>query len=199
MTHFLLYIEIAALVFGLAYIICAYNKINYSWICGIISAFCIIVIDIKKTGLYFDAILHVFFMFMSILGLYLWSKGATAKKEIRISKMPWLSYFIYIFISIVISAIAGYLMDVNTDARFPYIDCFQMMMSVFATFLIIYCVINAWSYWVLVDIISISLYALTGAYILAILYLAYLISNILKWRDWSIRWKQQTKSRSFRR
>jgi len=118
-----------------------------------------------------------------------------AKKEIRISKMSWLNYFIYIFISVIISGVAGYLMDINTDAVYPYLDCFQMMMSVFATFLIIYCVINAWSYWILVDIISITLYALTGAYILAVLYFAYLVSNLLKWKDWHVRY---TKSKALR-
>jgi len=165
MTYPLLIFELSALVFGIAYIVCAHKKINYSWICGIISALCIIIVDIHKTQLYFDALLHVFFMGMSMLGLYLWSKGASAKKIIRISKMPILSFVLYIMISIVISAAAGYLLDVNTDARYPYLDCFQLMMSVFATFLIIYCVINAWAYWILVDIISIILYALTGAYI----------------------------------
>jgi len=191
----LLLVEAGALVSGLIYIVCAYRKINYSWICGIISAGCIIYVDLEKTHLYFDVILHVFFMMMSILGVYLWTKGAAAKKEIRISKMSWLNYFIYIFISVIISGVAGYLMDINTDAVYPYLDCFQMMMSVFATFLIIYCVINAWSYWILVDIISITLYALTGAYILAVLYFAYLVSNLLKWKDWHVRY---TKSKALR-
>lgn len=196
MTYPLLLVELSALIFGLAYIVCAHKKVNQSWICGIISAICIIIIDIEKTQLYFDALLHVFFMGMSMLGLYLWSKSGEAKKEIRISKMPWLSYGLYIGVSIVISAVAGYLMEINTDARYPYLDCFQMMMSVFATFLIIYCVINAWSYWVLVDIISITLYILTGAYILAVLYLAYLTSNTMKWIDWRKKYSAQ-KPKSF--
>jgi len=198
MVYPFFFVELAALVFGLAYIFCAYKKINYSWICGIISALCIIITDIHKTHLYFDAILHVFFMGMSILGLYLWSKGAVAKKEIRISKMPWLNFFLYIFISVVISAVAGYLMDINTDARYPYLDCFHLMMSVFATFLIIYCVINAWAYWLIVDLISIAIYVMTGAYILAILYLAYLISNSMKWKDWLSRYQQQPRRRSIK-
>ena len=191
MTYPLLITELIALGFGLAYIICAHKKNNYSWICGIISAICIIIVDIQKTQLYFDALLHVFFMCMSILGLYLWTEGGVSKKEIRISKMPWLSFGLYILISTVISGVAGYLLDVNTDARYPYIDCFQMMMSVFATFLIIYCMINAWAYWVIVDIISIALYTLTGAYILAFLYVAYLVSNSIKWKEWYKRYKAQ--------
>ncbi len=188
--------ECGGLLFGLAYIFFAYKKSNLSWIFGILSAVSIIIVDVTKTHLYFDAVLHTFFLLMSIVGLYLWSQGAQSKKEIRISKMPMSSYLGYLLISIIISGAAGYLLDTQTDAVYPYIDCFQMMLSVFATFLIIYCVINAWSYWILVDIISITLYVLTGAYLLALLYIAYTISNGLKWHQWREMYRVQKRGRN---
>ena len=177
-------VELLGLLSGVAYILLAYRQSNYSWCFGIVSALAIIYVDVTKTFLFFDAILHVFFLFMSCIGLYLWSTGADAKKVIRISKMPWISYASYIFISILIAGAAGYLFDQQTDAMYPYLDAFQMMLSIFATFLIIYCVINAWTYWIIVDVISIGLYTMTEAYLLAVLYLFYLISNAMKWRDW---------------
>lgn len=176
--------ECGGLLFGLAYIYFAHVKSNLSWIFGILSAICIIIVNVTKTHLYFDAVLHSFFLLMSMVGLYLWSQGAQSKKEIRISKMPMSSYLGYLLISIIISGAAGYLLDKQTDAVYPYIDCFQMMLSIFATFLIIYCVINAWSYWIVVDILSIALYVLTGAYLLALLYIGYTISNSMKWHQW---------------
>lgn len=183
--------ECGGLLFGLIYIFCAQNKTNYSWFFGIASAVCIIIVDVTETYLYFDAILHSFFLIMSLIGLYLWYQGAESKKEIRISKMPVLSFVGYLAISMLISGAAGFLFDQQTIAVYTYLDCFQMILSIFATFLIIYCVVNAWSYWILVDIISIILYVLTGAYLLAILYCGYLISNSLKWRDWSKSYKAQ--------
>ncbi len=184
-----LIVELGGLLFGLAYIVCAHSKSNYSWIFGIVSALCIIYVDVIKTQLYFDALLHVFFLGMSCIGLYLWSKGSQTKKVIRISRMPTSSYFVYLAISGLIAGAAGYLLDVQTQAAFPYLDCFQMMLSIFATFLIIYCVINAWSYWIIVDLISIALYVLTQAYLLAVLYVAYLVSNSLMWKQWRIDYK----------
>lgn len=188
--------ECGGLILGLAYIFFAHRKSNFSWIFGILSAVCIIIVNVTKTHLYFDAILHTFFLLMSIVGLYLWSQGAQSKQQIRISKMPTSSYLGYLLISIVISGAAGYLLDTQTDAVYPYIDCFQMMLSIFATFLIIYCVINAWSYWIVVDILSIALYILTGAYLLALLYIAYTISNGLKWRQWREMYRVQKRGRS---
>ena len=164
--------EFGGLILGLAYIICAHKKSNISWLFGILSAVCIIIVNVTETHLYFDAVLHSFFLLMSLVGLYLWSQGSQTKKEIRISKMPMSSYLGYLLISIIISGAAGYLLDTQTDAMYPYVDCFQMMLSIFATFLIIYCVINAWSYWIIVDIMSVALYVLTGAYLLALLYLS---------------------------
>ena len=182
----LLFIEVGGLIFGLAYIVLAYMRSNYSWIFGILSALCIIYVDVTKTQLYFDALLHSFFLFMSGIGIYLWYQGADSKKKLRLSKMPWSSYGGYLFVSVLIAGAAGYLFQTQTTAAYPYLDCFQMMLSIFATFLIIYCVINAWSYWIIVDLISIGLYYQTGAYFLALLYVGYLISNSLKWREWAI-------------
>lgn len=187
--------ECGGLLFGLAYIYFAHVKSNLSWIFGIISAICIIIVNVTQTHLYFDAVLHSFFLLMSIVGLYLWSQGAQSKKEIRISKMPMTSYLGYLLISIVISGAAGFLLDKQTDAVYPYIDCFQMMLSIFATFLIIYCVINAWSYWIVVDILSVALYVLTGAYLLALLYIGYTISNSMKWLQWRRLYAAQRKKR----
>ncbi len=183
--------EYGGLIFGLAYIICAYQKSNYSWPCGILSAICIIIVDVNETHLYFDALRHGFFLVMSCVGLYLWYKGEDAKKVIRISRMPWPNYIGYLFVSMLISGAAGFLFQQQTEAAFPYLDCFQMMLSIFATFLIIYCVLYAWSYWIIVDVISIGLYIMTGAYLLAILYLGYLISNALKWREWILLYKEE--------
>ena len=177
-------VELLGFLFGLCYILLAYRQSNYSWCFGILSAACIIYVDLNKTLLYFDAILHLFFLMMSGIGLYLWSQGADAKKVIRMSRMSWLNYAGYIVISILIAGAAGFLFDQQTGAAYPYLDAFQMMLSIFATFLIIYCVIDAWSYWIIVDLISITLYCLTDAYWLALLYVVYLLSNALKWREW---------------
>lgn len=183
--------EWAGLISGVCYILCAHKKTNYSWIFGIVSAACIVFVDITKTHLYFDAILHCFFLMMSVIGMYLWYQGAEAKKKIRISRMSITSYIGYLFISLLISGAAGFLFQEQTDAVLPYLDCFQMMLSIFATFLVIYCVINAWSYWILVDVISISIYIYVGAYLFAVLYIGYLISNGLKWMEWSKMYKSQ--------
>ena len=189
------FVELSGFLFGLVYILLAYRHSNYSWCFGILSAACIIYVDINKTQLYFDAILHLFFLLMSGVGLYLWTQGAETKKVIRISRMSYFNYAGYIFISLLIASAAGYLFDQQTSAAYPYLDAFQMMLSIFATFLIIYCVIDAWSYWIIVDLISIALYFLTDAYFLALLYVVYLLSNALKWRDWR---RQYALSRSLR-
>ena len=185
-------IEILALVSGVAYIVCAFKRTNISWLFGISSAICIIIIDIQITHLYFDAILHGFFALMSLVGIYLWYHGSEPLKKIRISRMSKTSYGTYILVSVLIAGAAGLLLDRKTDAAYPYLDCFQMMLSVFATFLIIYCVIDAWSFWLAVDVISIALYALTGAYLLSLLYVIYLISNMKKWSDWRAQYMVQS-------
>jgi len=181
--------EWIGLLAGLGYIYSAYRTSNISWLFGLCSAICIIIVDIRQTHLYFDAILHGFFAIMAFTGLFLWYDGSESKKKIRISRMPLMSFILYIVVSALIAGVAGYLLDTQTDAVYPYLDCFQMMLSIFATFLVIYCMLDAWWYWIIVDLISISLYIVTGAYLLALLYLCYLISNSYKGRQWYARYQ----------
>ena len=41
--------EFGGLLFGLLYIGCAYYKSNVSWLWGILSGICIIIVDVKET------------------------------------------------------------------------------------------------------------------------------------------------------
>jgi len=179
------YFQWGGFIFGIIYIIIAANKYNHSWIYGLLSAICIVIEDYTYTHLYVDGFLHVLYAFMALSGIFLWRKGTAKTQVIRISKMPLSSYFGYLCISIIIGGALGYLLDNNTDAQYAYLDSFSSTLAVFATFLVIYRILDVWSYWVLINLISIYLYWQTGAILLSILYIAYLSSNIWKWKQWN--------------
>ncbi len=91
---------------------------------------------------------------MAISGIVLWRKGKPETQVIRISKMPWSSYAGYLCISLIIGGALGYLLDNNTDAQYAYLDAFSSTLAVFATFLVIYRILDVWSYWLLINLIS---------------------------------------------
>ena len=80
----------------------------------------------------------------------------------------------------------GYLMQVNTQAAWPYLDGFTSVLAVFATFLMVYKFVDNWAYWIIIDLICIYLYYTQGAPLLAFLYTIYLILAIVAWRKWHL-------------
>lgn len=185
------YFQWGGFIFGVLYIVFASKQYDHSWIYGLLSAMCIVIEDYTFTQLYADGFLHILYALMAILGIILWKQGKSNDKAIRISKMQVVSYIGYFVISILIGGAAGYLLDQQTTAQYPYLDAFSTTLAIFATCLVIYRVLDVWSYWVLVNLISIFLYWQTGAPLLSLLYIGYLISNLLKWKEWRAIYQEQ--------
>jgi len=186
------YAEWGGFIFGIVYILVASKEYLHSWIYGLISAICTVVVDFTETRLYMDGLLHVLYAFLALFGILLWLQKKGKPKTIRISRISYRSYLGYILLAALISAAAGYLLDLQTDAQYPYVDSFTSILAVFATCLVIYRILDVWSYWVVINLGSLYLYWMTGAPLLAALYIAYLISNILKWRQWQLQFSAQS-------
>lgn len=183
------------LLFGLLYIGTAAKQYQHCWIYGLLSAICIVVVDYTETLLYVDGLLHILYAALSILGIYLMRQAKSKQKVMKISRISMFGYAGYLGLSIVIGIGAGYLLSTQTDANYPYIDAFASCLALFSTFLVIYRILDVWSYWIIVNIISIYLYYMTGAPALSVLYIGYLMSNIAKWRNWSHEWKGMKQAR----
>jgi len=187
--------QVAGLLFGSIYIIAAAKEYQQCWIYGLFSAMCIVVVDFTETLLYIDGILHILYAALAVLGIWLWKQGKSKKKVMKISRISYKGYFGYLLLSVIISVGAGYLLTTQTPANYPYVDAFASTLALFSTFLVIYRVLDVWSYWIIVNLISIYLYFMTGAPCLSLLYVGYLISNINKWRAWDKEWKEHRRSK----
>jgi nicotinamide mononucleotide transporter len=176
--------------FGILYIVfAAFNK-NQCWIYSIISTIAIALEDFVNLNLYFDGMLQLFYAFIAIMGLYVWLAGGGKETNIRISSLGLSKNFGYFAIALLISIPTGYIMDLNSDAAFPYLDGFTSILAVFATFLMVYKIIETWSYWVLIDIICVYLYFSRGAELISLLYFVYLILAFVGWRRWNKMYKE---------
>ncbi|MEL6123020.1 MAG: nicotinamide riboside transporter PnuC [Bacteroidota bacterium] len=182
------------LVSGLVYIITAARELQHSWAYGIISSICICVEDFLVTHLFMDGVLHMLYAFMGVLGLFLWRQKSSSSKVMKITRMTWQSFLGYLVLSGFIGCGAGYLLDTQSDACYPYLDSFISTLAVFSTFLVIYRVLDVWWNWLLINVCSIYLYLMTGAPCFALLYIGYLISNGLKWYHWMGEWKLRSAS-----
>lgn len=180
-----IYLEWIGLVFGILYVVSAAKENSICWIFSIISTVCISIEDFIHTKLYFDGILHVFYVIIAILGLYTWRSAGASQKKLFVSRLRWSRHLVYLFFSITFSIGLGYIISQSTDAAMPYLDCFTTTISVVGTFLLIYKIIDSWAYFSLSNLIMIYLYYVRGAELFSLLYLVFFIVSIYGLFSWS--------------
>ena len=184
--------------FGILYVLfAAYNK-NQCWIYSFISTIAIALEDVINLNLYFDAMIQIFYAIIAVCGLFVWLAGGVKESKLRISSLGVQKNVSYFIMVLVISIPTGYIMALNSDAAYPYLDGFTSILAVFATFLMVYKIIDTWGYWVIVDIICVYLYFVRGAPLISLLYVIYLILAIVGWKRWYQLYRETLNQLSFK-
>ncbi|MGZ8310507.1 MAG: nicotinamide riboside transporter PnuC, partial [Allosphingosinicella sp.] len=85
-----------------------------------------------------------------------------------------------------VAAIAGWgaLMHAFTDASYPLWDASVAILSIFAQILLARRYLENWLVWILVDLISIGLYAAKGLWLTTLLYVIFLALATLGFVQW---------------
>lgn len=139
--------------------------------------------------LYGDAFLQLYFLLTSIYGWYYWIKRKEDKKT-PIVLLNKLQFAAVLAICIILSAIAGLILDKFTNSDVPYIDGMCTAISFVAQFLMTRKILQNWILWIIVDICFIPLYIFKDLALTAVLYTLYLILATIGYLNWKQTWKQ---------
>ena len=180
----MVWIEIAATVFGLFCVWFAIRQNILCWPTGLIQVLLFIVI-FYRVKLYSDLILHVIYVFMQIYGWYHWLRGGSERGELSVTTFPASIMTFWAIVGAVGTASWGFLMGTWTDAALPYADAFTTVMSLIAQWLMARKKLESWYFWIAVDVVAIFVYAYKELYFTTGLYSVFLIlavSGLLAWR-----------------
>lgn len=195
------YIEAIGTVFGLLCIWYASKEKRFNFYYGLINVtlFAIIFYQIQ---LYANLLLQVFFFVMNVYGLYAWGRDS-GSDELKIHWLSRRSLLLTIIISLVaiiiltnyINQFFGALTIITIKALqlvvpsltmpelqpdpYPLMDSAVTVLSVIAMILMTRKVVENWLIWVLINLISIVLYAMQGVYFMSLEYviLAFIALN----------------------
>ncbi len=163
--------EIAAnAITALAIFLAARNSVHTWWL-GIIGSLIFIVV-FYQAKLYADASLQIFFIVTSMIGWRLWLSRYSAP-EVKIQHadvrtLVWMSVA-----AALVTAVYGSLLHYFTDAYAPYVDSAVLGFSVMAQFLLMQRRIENWWVWIVVNTLSVLLFASRELYLTAGLYAIY--------------------------
>ena len=176
-------LEIVAAALGLANILLLVFRSVWNYPFGILMVllYAFVFHDAK---LYSDALLQIFFLVVQIYGWWHWAATRAVTGDIPVERLPAR----HLVLLGVVSAAAiygwGTMMQRLTDASFPYWDASIAILSVVAQILLARRYVENWAIWILVDLISIGVYAAKGLWPTLGLYICFLIIATWGLIDW---------------
>lgn len=181
--------EWLAVLSSILYVFFAAKKKIVCWLFALIASFSYIYVCFISM-LYVETILHVFYLVMAVVGWLMWKNTQGTKKDIK----TWtgMQHVVNILCSLIIAILLGYIFDTYTEQANPYIDAFTTCYSLAATYMVTQKVLENWLYWIIIDAVSIYLYATRGLELSALLFLLFTLLAVWGYFSWSKQFKSQT-------
>ena len=184
-----LVIEILATTANLVFIILLIREKIACWAFGIVGSLLSIYLFID-TRLYSEAFLYLFYALMGVWGWLRWHR------QLEENNNPIIRWDIarHLRILLVGSAVAlglGVSVQFFSDAERPLFDAFTTTFSFIATYMEITKVLEAWGYWLILNLASIWLYQDRNLDIYAVLIGIYSIMSVWGFVTWQRAYRQQ--------
>ncbi|MVP01927.1 nicotinamide riboside transporter PnuC [Paenibacillus lutrae] len=177
-------LEIAATATGLLCVWLTARENIWAWPISMINV-ALFFYTFWEVKLYADMTLQIFFFILSIYGWVVWlTRRGTADVRPTRRLRPWGILPLALFL-VAASGGWGYVLERYTDASIPYVDAFIATLSIVAQILLSAKILENWIIWIVIDVLSVGMYAYKGLDMIALLYLIYLgiaISGLVTWR-----------------
>jgi nicotinamide mononucleotide transporter len=176
-------IEIIAVVLGIANILLVARRSiwNFPVAMVMVTLYARIFWDAK---LYSDAGLQVFFFAVNLYGWWSWRANKAEAGEVVVERLTHTALVAWIGGSILAVLAWGTIMARLTDASLPYADASVAMLSVAAQLLMTWRKLENWYWWIIVNVISVGLYAVKGLYLTTGLYALLLVLAVWGLINW---------------
>ena len=179
------YIELIGTISGLIYLYLEIKQNLWLWPLGFItSAFYVYIFFVSK--FYSDMGLQVYYLVISVYGLYHWLYGGNKGKvdSLSVTHVSRKHIFWLSMATIVLFFIIEYILEHHTDSPVPIGDAFTTALSITATWMLARKIIEHWWLWVIINSVSLGLYIYKGLYPTSVLFVFYTTMSILGYYQW---------------
>lgn len=176
-------VEILATAANLAYIVLLIREKVACWLFGIVGSLLSIYLFID-VRLYSEAFLYLFYAVMGVWGWWRWHRRVLSDSN-PVIRWRVETHLRAIVIASLVALGLGYAMQFYSDAERPVFDAFTTIFSFLGTYLEITKVLEAWIYWLLINLASVWLYHDRSLDIYAALIALYSVLSIwgfIRWR-----------------
>lgn len=168
-----LLLEALAVAFGAAYTILITYGYIWCWPAAIASSGIFIYLCYSKR-IYAETALHVFYVAIAVYGWATWGNGGSEVYK----TLSWQTHLACTIGGAIACGVLAWLLRKYTNAFWPGVDTFTTVFSIMATFMMVWSIADNWYYWIVIDAISIALYAGRRMYLTAALFVVYTLLAI---------------------
>ena len=180
-----IFLEIMAVLFGLASVVFAMKNNILVYPIGIISTV-IYVYLLNKWGLIGDMLINGYYTTMSIYGWYIWTRKSQNKPEFPISRITIKEIYhgIIIFLITIVFVVAVYKYFDKFTSWTAYVDTFTTGIFFVGMWLMAKRKIENWLLWIIGDLVSVPLYFYKGYTFTSLQYAIFTIIAIYGYQEW---------------
>lgn len=176
-------IEAGAALFGVASVIATVKRSVWCWPLGLaqVVLYVHVFYDAK---LYGDALLHVIFAGLQVVGWRAWATRRAADGHIAVTLLDATGRLVACAVALLGMGVVGMTLAAFTDAALPWADSFVLSTSLVATWLLAKRALESWIAWIVVDVVAIPLFFARDLSITAWLYVVFLglsIRGLFAW------------------
>ena len=183
------WVEITAVVLAILYLVLAVKQNILCWVCGIISSVLYFFIMLSA-GLYMEAYLQIFYVFMGFYGWSQWKTKTSNTSNFEVNTWNKSQHLFATSMVLILSIISATMLRFFTDAALPFLDALVTWGAVVATYMVAKKLLENWIYWLVIDSISIFLFISRDLFPTAFLFGIYIIIIIYGYRSWSKKFQE---------
>jgi nicotinamide mononucleotide transporter len=177
------WVEPVAAALGLVNIILIVRRSVWNYMFGLlmVSLYFFVFLEAR---LYSDALLQIFFFVVQIYGWWHWARVEAEAGEVTVERLSTRQRLVWSAMTILAVLGWGSLMRTYTDASYPIWDASVAALSVVAQLLMSRRYVENWILWILVDLLSIGLYAAKELWLTTGLYTIFLLLAVYGFVQW---------------
>ena len=178
------WLEIVAFVLALVMVVMNMRVNPIAWPLAIVSSLLYFAL-FWNSRLYGDASLQIFFAIVALWGWRQWLRGTQADgSDLQVRSMP-ASGRGWLLVALAAAWPAtGLFLKTFTNTDVPWWDAFPTAASVIGQWLLGRKYIENWIAWIVVNIVSVGLFAYKGLWLTTLLYGLFIAMSLLGWRAW---------------
>lgn len=178
------WLEIVAFVLAIAMVVCNIRVNATGWPLAIVSSLLYFAL-FWNSKLYGDASLQIFFAVVAGWGWWQWLRGTrTDGAALKVRALNARERWAMLGVLAAAWPATGLFLRHYTDTDVPWWDAFPTAGSLVGQWLLGRKYVENWFAWIVVNVVSVALFAYKGLWLTVLLYLIFIAMSVVGWRAW---------------